>query len=330
MYATGNKKMLNMLILQILDKYSDEEHRLTQQEIIRLLKLNYGIECDRRSVKNNIDYLKEMDIEINTDKNKGCYLVNRTFDNAELRLMIDSILCSKNMTNIQAHDLIEKLVMQGNKYFAPQVSHIYNLSEMHHKDNSEMFIAIEDISKAINEKKKVSFIYNTYDTDFKLKPKRKEKYIVNPYQLVVANGFYYLIGNYDKYDDVSHYRLDKISEVDVLDTKVKPKNRIKSLENGLNLPKHMAEHIYMYSGETVTVELDVPQDMMNELIDWFGKDFKILEKTDGRMKIKVRCNEQAMEYWVLQYGQFVEVLEPLALRTRIKDVLKEMIAKYKL
>ncbi len=34
MYATGNKKMQNMFILEILRQYSDEEHSLTQQEII--------------------------------------------------------------------------------------------------------------------------------------------------------------------------------------------------------------------------------------------------------------------------------------------------------
>ena len=54
MYGTGNKKMLNMLILNVLKEYSDENHRLTQQEIIRILKRNHNIECDRRSVKNNI------------------------------------------------------------------------------------------------------------------------------------------------------------------------------------------------------------------------------------------------------------------------------------
>ena len=48
MYATGNKKMLNMLILEVLKKYSDEDHSLTQQDIIKLLDKNYGMECDRR------------------------------------------------------------------------------------------------------------------------------------------------------------------------------------------------------------------------------------------------------------------------------------------
>ena len=90
MYATANKKMLNMLILDILKEYSDENHKLTQQEIIRLLKANYDMECDRRSVKNNILYLKELGYEISMDD--GYYLMRREFEDAELRMLIDSVL----------------------------------------------------------------------------------------------------------------------------------------------------------------------------------------------------------------------------------------------
>ena len=75
MYATGNKKMLNMLILEILREYSDQEHRLTQQEIMRLLKSNYDMDCDRSSVKNNVMYLKELGYEISMED--GSYLLER-------------------------------------------------------------------------------------------------------------------------------------------------------------------------------------------------------------------------------------------------------------
>ena len=47
MYGTGTKKMLNMLILDILKEYSDSEHRLLQQDIIDLLESNYGMNCER-------------------------------------------------------------------------------------------------------------------------------------------------------------------------------------------------------------------------------------------------------------------------------------------
>ena len=43
-FGTNTKKMFNMLILEILRKYSDENHPLTQQEILRLLKSEYGVE----------------------------------------------------------------------------------------------------------------------------------------------------------------------------------------------------------------------------------------------------------------------------------------------
>ena len=96
MYATANKKMLNMLIQEILRQYSDENHSLTQQEIIRLLKQNYGMECDRRSVKNNVHYLKELGYDISMDK--GYKLLSREFDDAELRILIDSVLFSKSIS----------------------------------------------------------------------------------------------------------------------------------------------------------------------------------------------------------------------------------------
>ena len=48
-----------MLILDILKEHSDENHPLTQQKILRILKRDYGMECDRRSVKNNLEYLQE-------------------------------------------------------------------------------------------------------------------------------------------------------------------------------------------------------------------------------------------------------------------------------
>lgn len=327
MYATGNKKMLNMLILDILKEYSDERHKLTQQEIIRLLKLNYDMECDRRSVKNNVLCLKEMGYDIAMDD--GYYLQSREFEEAELRMLIDSVLFSKNLTLKQAKSLVEKLRSFGNRYFSAKVTHISNLPDLQHADNKQLFYVLDAINDAIAEKKKISFTYNSYGLDFKLHSKREEPYIVNPYQIVANNGRYYLIGNYDKYDNVSHYRLDRMTDVVVLDEKTKDKSKVIEFVQGYNLPKHMAEHIYMFSGSSEKVKLLVPESMMDEMIDWFGKDFRILKaNVEGMMEIVVNCNEHAMFYWALQYGPYVEVLEPIGLRERLKEAIEKMARKY--
>ena len=68
--------------------------------------------------------------------------------------------------------------------------------------------------------------------------------------------------------------------------------------------------------------------LMNELVDWFGKDFKIRREFEDEMLVEVKCNEAAMRFWALQYGPYVEVLEPAELREEIKACLVEMYEKY--
>lgn len=327
MYGTANKKMLNMLILEILQQYSDENHLLTQQEIIKLLNQNYGIKCDRRSVKNNVMSLKEMGYDIATDK--GYRLLSREFDDTELRILIDSILFSKSVSTKQAHRLITKLRKLASNYFNAKVSHVSNLPELNRTINKQAMYSLDAINDAIAEKKKVQFIYNEIGTDLKLHPKRQDPYIVNPYQIVANNGRFYLIGNYDNHDNVAHIRIDKMTDVKLLEEKVKPMNKVLGLEKGLNLPKHMAEHIYMFGGESIPVKIKTTSDMIGQLVDWFGTDIKVIEEKADNIVVRVECNYSAMRYWALQYGLFVEVLAPADLRKQILEDATEMIKKYK-
>ena len=327
MYATGNKKMLNILILDILREYTDENHSLTQQDIIRLLKQNYGMECDRRSVKNNILSLKDMDYDISMDH--GYKLLSREFDDAELRILIDSVLFSKSISTKQAKGLIEKIRSLSSRFFNAKVTHVSNLPELNRTINKQAMYSLDKINDAISDKKQISFIYNTVGTDFKLHPKREREYIVNPYQIVANNGRFYLICNYDKYDNVSHYRIDRMTDVRVLDKKVKPMKEVPELVHGLNLPKHMAEHVYMFSGESVDVTIQVEKFLMDDLVDWFGSDFHIVEDNVDMLKIRVRMNPQAMRFWALQYGPYAEVIKPESLRKQIKEDVIKMSKKYK-
>ncbi len=327
MYATGNKKMLNMLILEILRKYSDEHHSLTQQDIIKLLEKNYAMACDRRSVKSNVMSLKEMGYDISVDK--GYRLLSREFDDAELRILIDSVLFSKSISTRQAKGLIEKIRGLASNYFNAKVSHVRNLPEIHRTDNKQVMYALDAINDAIAEKKKISFVYNKVGTDFKMHPKREAPYIVNPYQIVANNGKFYLIGNYDKYDNVAHFRIDRMTEVKMLEENAKPMKEIPELERGLNLPRHMAEHIYMFSGPSVRVKMITTEDMMSELTDWFGNDFRLRLLGDGKIEVAMECNEKAAFYWALQYGPYVEVLEPKEIREKLSEDIKAMSEKYK-
>ena len=53
-YSLQPKKMLALNLLELLRKYSDENHRLSQQELLRLLESEYGMTADRKSVRRNL------------------------------------------------------------------------------------------------------------------------------------------------------------------------------------------------------------------------------------------------------------------------------------
>ena len=108
-----------------------------------------------------------------------------------------------------------------------------------------------------------------------------------------------------------------------------PLRKVSGMNHGLNLPKQMAEHVYMFRGESVPIRIRTKTAMMDDLIDWFGKDFSILNQKNDEMTVRLRCNENSFFYWALQYGQQVEVLSPDSLRERLAGALKSMLEKYR-
>ena len=299
---------------------------MTQKRIVELLDMEYNMKCDRRSVKSNLMSLKELGYDINL---KRGIFIRRDFEESELRMLIDGVLFSKNISRNQAKRLIEKLKNLGNNQFSAKVTHIANLPELQHSDNTRVMYNLDVINDAISKNKKISFIYNSYDENLKLKPRRDEIYIVSPYQMAAANGFYYLICNTDNHDNISHYRIDKMTEVKMLKISAKPKKEILEFVGGsFNLLKHMAEHIYMFSGKSIFVKFWAEIFLIDALVDWFGKDFKILQKTDDKILISVKVNETAMKFWAMQYGEYIEIISPDSLRTEICLTAKDIFERH--
>ncbi len=343
MYQAKSKKTAILCIVEILNKYTDVEHTMTQKQIQEKLETEYGLKLDRKAVKRNLTDLVDMGFDVGYSerirKTKSGedeivlsdWYIMRTFDDSELRLLIDSILFSKYIPYSQCRELIEKLEKQSNKYFSAKVRHVRNLP-VTMPANKELFYTIDILDEAIEQGKKVKFHYS----DFNLKLEREKRlhhgepaeYIVNPYQMVATNGRYYLICNYDKYDNISHYRVDRIIDIEILDEPVKPMKNVTGYKNGLDLPTHMAEHIYMFCGESVNAKFRADRFIVNDIVDWFGTGVKFSNETENTVDVSVKVNEMAMFHWVMQYGTHVEILEPESLRSKVAEAVKGMNEKY--
>ena len=348
MKSAKPKKLLIMNILDILRRYTDAEHRLSQKDIVEILKSEYDMVADRKSIKRNIQSLIEFGYDINFSEalrmipNKdgeleesyilSDFYLERDFSDSELRLLIDGLLFSKHIPYSQCKELVGKLEGLSNQYFKSRVRYIKTLPD-NSPNNRQLFYTIEILDEAISKGKQVSFNYNHFETDKKMHPAMNDdgsvkEYIINPYQIAATNGRYYLICNYDKYDNVSNYRLDRVTNIKLLDTSVKPQNKVKGLENGFNLPKHMAEHLYMFSGDSIPVTFTAKKYLLNDLLDWFGKDITFTDETEDDITVRVTVNEQAMRRWAMQYALHIKILSPASLAEQMKKDLTAELKHY--
>ena len=321
------KKMAILRIWQILRKHSDYDHPLTQEDIIRYLDEEYGIEMERKAIGKNIADLRDAGIEIGSCRN-GSYIDSREFEDSELRLLIDGVLQSKYITAKYSKDLIEKLCGLSNKYFRSHVKNVYSVNEWDKTDNQALFYNIEIVDEAIASGKRVKYDYNKYGIDGQLHRSSFQR--VSPYQLILHNQRYYLMGYSDFMKSMTFQRLDHISNMQISDKPAIPITDISGYENGVDFKKIATSMPYMYADEPERIEFIADSKIVDQIIDWFGKDIRMTELADDKNKIKVEivASPRAMEYWALQYLNHVEVTKPESLRTKIKEAIISALNKY--
>lgn len=326
-----DKKLALLRIKQIFEKYSDFDHPLSQNDVIEHLEKDYGIILERKAVGRNIALLNlaaehDNTPSIVTEKGRGAYLESRDFTDAELRMLIDSVLSSKHISPEYSKEIIEKLCGLSNRHFRSNVRHIYSVNDWSKTQNKEFFYNIEIIDEAIENEKQISFKYKLYGPDKCSHTRARHR--VSPYQLILHNQRYYLMA-YDEYmKNMVHYRLDRIFEMKISDKVQTPLRTIEGYRNGIDYKK-FSSMPYMYSDTPVEITLLVEESVIDQVVDWLGFGIKI-DETDktGKLRITVTASPMAMEYWAMQYMNHVEVISPQSLRDKIRENILNAEKKY--
>lgn len=230
MYTKLPKKLLPFNILEILQRHTDENHRLSQKDIQSILERDYDMTVERKSIKRNLMGLIEMGYEIDyttitrmtvnkmtgeKEENNiltGFYLI-RDFTDSELRLLIDSVLFSDYLPYSQCRDLVKKLENLSSDHFRRRVRYVCDMPRERSR-NQELFFNLDLIDDAITAEKQIRLVYE--------KDGNKMEMRVSPYQMMIQRGMYLLICCQEKHDHTSTLRLDCIKDVSILDKRVRP------------------------------------------------------------------------------------------------------------
>ncbi len=320
----SKKKLSIIYVLEILKKYSDENHILTQQEIINKIDEIYSLKLDRKTISNNIDDLINFGYDV-IKSGKGAYLLSREFEEGEIRFLIDAVFSSKVISSKYAQDLAKKISALLSIYKQRDFNYILKSNDVARTSNKQLFFNIEQIGKAIKENKKIEF---TYIKQVFFDKSNAKKFKVSPYYLVNNHSNYYLVCNYEKYNNLANYKLDLIKDIKITTEDIKPINALSDCNNTFDIAKYLNENIYMHSGKSVNVKLKLENEsVISDCIDWFGENIKI-QKLNDQIFAQVNVNENAIIYWALQYGAKVEVVEPLNIREKILNQINKMKNKY--
>ncbi len=318
-----DKDLLVLYILEILNEYANEEKTIYQQDVLRLLEENYHIEIkSRKTLGKRISSLRDGGY---IEGERGIYKVNKFTDN-ELRILIDSILFAPYIPSEEAKTIIEKLKSLSPISLKNKIRNIHYVRSLSRTRNDKLYPILDTIDEAIAKRKQIKITVCRFNEHAELEDIRTE--LIHPYYIVNSNSRYYIICYADRGDRLESRRIDRISKVEILEERIRPLKNIIGERQNFDLGQYMNEHIYMFSGKSMPIKIKLRKEHIGIFIDWYGTDYTISEKDQDDITIRVRANENATYYWALQYGHLVEIVEPLSLREKLKQGLKDILKKY--
>ncbi len=309
-------------------KYTDEEHGLTINEIRDKL-LEYEISAERKSLYEDMKDLEVLGFSIESyseGRNTKYHVVNKPFEIAETKLLVDAIQSSKFITERKSRQLIKKLMENVSDFEAAQLNRQVVVSGRIKAMNESIYYNVDEIHSAISHNKTIEFEYLKWDLNKKLVPRKEGKYEVSPWALTWDNENYYLVAYDSEAGKIKHYRVDKMRSISMTEKSREGRDIFEKFD----MAAYTKESFGMYGGEETTVILRFKDHLVGVMIDRFGTDIPIHPSDRegfSETRVQVAVSEQFFG-WIFGLGSDVEIVEPKDIRQNFKKTLDELKGGY--
>ena len=302
-------KLRPFYVAKMLYEQTDEDHYLTIAQIMEQLERDYGISTSRGTVGDDIKALQELgiDITVETSTQKRFSLTERRLDIPELKTLIDATESARFITKDKSAALVEKLASLTSLFNKSKLVRNVDVENRIKAENEKVYYIMEALNDAINDHKKVSFQYFSYNIRKEQKAKNDGfTYVFSPYKLIWNGDYYYAVGYSEKHGGVGSFRVDRIArQPKILD------------EDAVQPPADFDLNVYlnsmfrMYNGERKQIELVCSNDLMDAIIDKFGKDVPVLANDMKSFRVSVNTSVGSVFYsWVFGFGGRVSIKAP--------------------
>lgn len=330
MPKSWGQKLKILYVLDILRKYSDEEHPLTANQICEYLAAQ-GVVAERKSVYADIEALCDYGFDIlRSYSPKGFFMASREFEEAEIYLLSDAVRTAKFISPKKTRELVKKLgSMLSSSQQRKREKDVY-WSPFQKCTNEEIFYNIDTISRAIGDNKKVSFNYVSRELVGREFEDVIKTRVVSPYALTWQDDHYYLICNYEKYDNLMHLRLDRITKAEIIDQKARHFSQVSEYTEFFDIADYTSKLFGMFTGEVGEIELCCKREIAKTVADRFSENIFITNVTEDEFRFSYKAVvSDALVTFIMNFGDDIKVVKPKQLQDMITNRAKEILNIYK-
>ncbi|MBQ4054155.1 MAG: WYL domain-containing protein [Clostridia bacterium] len=317
MPRTQGQKLKLLYIEKMLSQESDEGHPISTKRLIEMLGAQ-GISCERKAIYDDIEALRQFghDIEKIDGKYGGYSLISRKFELPELKLLVDAVHSSKFITKKKSDGLITKLASLVSRHEAVELKRdIY--TERTKSDNEKVFLNVDAIHSAIQNDRRISFLYFEWQRDKKKHYRRNgQRYEVSPSSLLWDDENYYLIAFDHNSGQRRHYRVDKM---DSICTEELAREGLE-LIGEFNADEYSKSVFGMFGGEQRSVTLLCENSMAGVIFDRFGISIPVRYTDSEHFEVTVKITVSPQFYaWVFGLGGAVRITGPDDVAAKMKE-----------
>ena len=322
----ADKKEIPFALLETLKKHTDEEHILSTKEIMSLLESEYGLTIERRTLYANVDMLKDFGYKISTwqENGYGYYLEEHQFLKSEIFMLCNAIHSSHFISNRESNRLIDKLLSTLSTYEKQEYTDKVFLPNKKKTEKTSFFDNIYVISDAIRDRHPISFLYLQYNESKRLEPRRPERYEIEPRYIVYQDSRPYLIATSDHHDGFANYRIDRISDLEIIEDK-----KFSALRKDQDAYEYAKNQYYMFNDEQTAAVIRCQRRILDYVIDTFGVDCMIIPVDQDHFDVSIRGSKSGIILFAQQYLDAASIIEPQELRDELAARFKLALKNYK-
>ncbi len=326
------QKVKILHLIDILQKHTDEDHPLNAAELCEKLAKR-GVTAERKSIYDDIEQLIDFGYDIIKTRSPraGFFLGARDLELPEVYLLADAVRSAKFITPKKTRELVAKLDGMLSVYQAHEREKNIFFDPAGKCDNEELFRLIDGISTAIKNRKKIRFSYSVRTlSDSRQLTKRTREMLISPYAMTWQDDHYYVIGNYEKYDNLLHLRIDRMRKLEVTDQPIRPFSEVSEYKDQFDVSDYTKKLFSMFGGKTETVEMRCSKDILEQVVDRFTDSIFIRNITDTHFEFSVEAAvSDGLIRWAVSYGEKITVLKPDVLREQIRQRAESLLNQYR-